>query len=87
DAVDEAIRLFRPNCFFRNFEIKNDGDRLLIYLILFISQCLAKLRPTLTAAEAKKEWYNLAVSRFPIPGDPDFSLKSMYPEVDNVATK
>ena len=40
DIVDEAIDLFRANSLFRNFEIKGGADRALIYLILFISDCL-----------------------------------------------
>ena len=43
DIVEEAIALFRANCFFRNYEIQGPGDRVLIYLILFISECLAKV--------------------------------------------
>ncbi|KAJ1913956.1 subunit of the Arp2/3 complex [Mycoemilia scoparia] len=87
DAVDEALRLFRPNCFFKNFEIKDDGDRLLVYLILFISQCLGTLGPNITKSEAKKNLHNLAVSRFSVPGDPDFSLKSVYPANTDINSK
>ncbi len=38
DIVDEAIRLFRANVMFRNFEVQGGGDRLLVYMILFIHQ-------------------------------------------------
>ncbi|KAJ2160597.1 subunit of the Arp2/3 complex [Coemansia sp. RSA 552] len=81
DAVDEALELFRPNSFFKNFEIKGDGDRLLIYVILFVSQCLNKLRPTTTPSEATKQLYTLAVTNVVIPADPHFPLQSMYPQV------
>ncbi|KAJ1938703.1 subunit of the Arp2/3 complex [Linderina pennispora] len=81
DAVDEALELFRPNSFFKNFEIKGDGDRLLIYIILFISQCLNKLKPTTTAGEATKTLYSLAVSNVVIPADASFPLHAMYPAV------
>jgi hypothetical protein len=36
--VDEAIRLFRANVMFRNFEVLGGGDRVLVYLTLFIHQ-------------------------------------------------
>ena len=36
DVVDEALRLFRANVLFRNFELLSGGDRLLVYLTLFI---------------------------------------------------
>lgn len=43
DIVTEALDLFRANSLFRNFEIKGPADRLLIYLILFIGDCLTKI--------------------------------------------
>ncbi|RQM08061.1 hypothetical protein DH86_00001398 [Scytalidium sp. 3C] len=49
DAVDEVISLFRANTFFRNFEIQGPADRLLIYGILFLSECLGKIRPNMGA--------------------------------------
>ncbi|KAJ1986548.1 subunit of the Arp2/3 complex [Dimargaris cristalligena] len=79
DAVDEALDLFRANCLFRNFEIKGPGDRLLIYLILYISECLTKLNRHTSQAEATKALYTLAVSNFSIPGDTSFPLYSLYP--------
>lgn len=36
--MEEAIRLFRANVLFRNFEILGGADRNLIYLTLFIHQ-------------------------------------------------
>jgi hypothetical protein len=38
DIVDEALRLFRANVLFRNFEVQGGGDRVLVYLTLFIHQ-------------------------------------------------
>ncbi|KAJ2235303.1 subunit of the Arp2/3 complex [Coemansia sp. IMI 203386] len=81
DAVDEALELFRPNSFFKNFEIKGAGDRLLIYIILFVSQSLGKLKPTMSMGEATKQLYTLAVSQVVIPADANFPLHSMYPGV------
>ena len=43
DIIDEAITLFKANTFFRNFDIKGGGDRVLIYLTLYIQDCLTKL--------------------------------------------
>ena len=45
DQVDEALRLFRANVLFRNFEVQGAPDRTLIYLTLLIHQ----VRP-------RKEW-------------------------------
>ncbi|KAI7866582.1 ARP2/3 complex [Spinellus fusiger] len=78
DIVDEAIQLFRANCLFRNFEIKGNADRVLIYLILFTSECLGKITKLTTQGEALKQLSTLAVSTFSIPGDPGFPLNAMY---------
>ena len=43
DIVDETLTLFRANVFFRNFEIKNSADRLLVYLTLFTTSVLKEI--------------------------------------------
>lgn len=73
DPLDEVLSLFRANTFFRNFEIKGPADRLLIYGILFVSECLGKLKPTMAAREAEKALTNLAVGEYSIPGEPGFA--------------
>ncbi|KAI9636240.1 actin-related protein 2/3 complex subunit 3 [Dioszegia hungarica] len=83
DIIEEALDLFRANCLFRNFEIKGPADRLLIYLILFISECLTKLaptpgRPSPGYQEATKVLQTLAVDSFALPGDAGFPLNSLY---------
>ncbi|KAG2228251.1 hypothetical protein INT45_011043 [Circinella minor] len=78
DVIDEAISLFRANCLFRNFEIKGNADRVLIYLILFISECLGKINKNTPQGDALKQLSTLAVSSFSIPGDPGFPLNAMY---------
>ncbi|TKC50236.1 hypothetical protein EI555_000729, partial [Monodon monoceros] len=47
DIVDEAIYYFKANVFFKNYEIKNEADRTLIYITLYISECLKKLQKVL----------------------------------------
>lgn len=47
DIVDEALVLFRANILFRNFEPQGGGDRVLMYLLLFIAQV------STTAADAR----------------------------------
>ena len=54
DALDEVLSLFRANTFFRNFEIKGPADRLLIYGILFVSECLGKIGKAMGSREAEK---------------------------------
>ncbi|KAI0113695.1 ARP2/3 complex ARPC3 subunit [Nemania sp. FL0031] len=79
DILDEVLSLFRANTFFRNFEIQGPADRLLIYGILFLSECLGKIRPTHGFRDATKEVMNTALdTNFAIPGDPGFPLNQIY---------
>ncbi|PMD17743.1 ARP2/3 complex, 21 kDa p21-Arc subunit [Hyaloscypha hepaticicola] len=79
DALDEVLSLFRANTFFRNFEIQGPADRLMIYGILWVSECLGKIRPGMSAREAQKEVQNIALdNNFAIPGDPGFPLNQMF---------
>ncbi|KAL5530294.1 ARC18 [Sanghuangporus sanghuang] len=81
DIIDETLDLFRANCLFRNFEIKGPADRLLIVLILFVSDCLAKIglaRIPPSQIEANKLLNTLAVDNFAIPGDAGFPLNAHY---------
>ncbi|KAI8898006.1 actin-related protein 2/3 complex subunit 3 [Globomyces pollinis-pini] len=78
DIIDEAIALFKANTFFRNFEIKGGADRLLIYLTLYILECLGKLSKLPNAVEGNKILFTHAVQQFPLPGDATFPLNSMF---------
>ncbi|KAN0097540.1 Actin-related protein 2/3 complex subunit 3 [Tylopilus felleus] len=88
DIIDETLDLFRANSLFRNFEIKGPADRLLIVLILFASDCLAKIgtaKTVPTQIEASKMLNTLSVDNFPIPGDANFALNSHYASPGNRA--
>lgn len=62
DPLDEILALFRANTFFRNFEIKGPADRVLIYGILFVSEVLSKIKPTMGKRDAEKVcWFCLVV--------------------------
>lgn len=78
DIIDEVLDLFRVNTLFRNFEIKGPADRVLVYGILFISDCLSKIKLTTTKSQAMKALNTLAIDHFSVPGEPGFPLNSMY---------
>jgi len=65
---------------FRNFEIKGGADRTLIYLILFISDCLARIgaHKGWSPNEANKQLNTYAVDHFSLPGDGGFPLNNLY---------
>ncbi|GMT20247.1 hypothetical protein PFISCL1PPCAC_11544, partial [Pristionchus fissidentatus] len=79
DIVDEALMYFKPNIFFREFEIKGPADRTLIYLTFYITECLRKLQRSPNKLAAQKDLAALALSHLlPIPGEPNFPLNAMY---------
>ena len=78
DILDEVLALFRANTFFRNFEIQGPADRLLVYGIWFVSDCLTKIRPHASLRDAQKDVMNLALDlNFAIPGDPGWPLNQV----------
>ena len=78
DILDEVLALFRANTFFRNFEIQGPADRLLVYGIWFVSDCLTKIKPSASARDAQKDVMNVALDlNFAIPGDPAFPLNQV----------
>ncbi|KAK1788456.1 hypothetical protein P4O66_016884 [Electrophorus voltai] len=83
DIIDEAIYYFKANVFFKNYEIKNEADRTLIYVTLYISECLKKLQKCSSRGQGEKEMYTLGITNFPIPGEPGFPLNAMYVKPSN----
>ncbi|GMS89732.1 hypothetical protein PENTCL1PPCAC_11907 [Pristionchus entomophagus] len=79
DIIDEALVYFKPNIFFREFEIKGPSDRTLIYLTFYITECLRKLQRSPNKMTAQKDLAALALNhQLPIPGEAAFPLNAMY---------
>ena len=78
DVIDEALTHFKANVFFRTYEIHSEADRVLIYLWLYITDCLKKLKRCATKSQGQQEMYSLAIARFDIPGDAGFPLNGVY---------
>lgn len=76
--MEEVLDLFRANSFFKNFDIKGPADRLLIYGILFVSDCLSKLNAKVSYREGVRVLNNLALDLFALPGDIGFPLNALY---------
>ncbi|KAF6204916.1 hypothetical protein GE061_019081 [Apolygus lucorum] len=60
------------------YEIKSESDRVLIYIILYITECLKKLQKCPNRNDGLKEMYTLAISKFDVPGEAGFPLNSVY---------
>ena len=78
DIIDEALFYFKSNVFFKRYEIQNESDRVLIYLILYITECLKKLQKCTKKSQALNEMHTLAINKFEIPGDANFVLPTVY---------
>uniref|UniRef100_U5EMZ1 Actin-related protein 2/3 complex subunit 3 n=1 Tax=Corethrella appendiculata TaxID=1370023 RepID=U5EMZ1_9DIPT len=78
DIIDEALYYFKANVFFRSFEVKNEIDRVLIYITLYVTECLKKLQRCSNKNQGLQEMYTLAISKFDIPGEANFPLNSVY---------
>lgn len=78
DIIDEALYYFKANVFFKTYEITGDSDRVMIYLILYITECLKKLQKCIKKQQALNEMHTLAISKFDIPGDACFVLPTVY---------
>jgi len=80
DIVDEAIGLFRANVLFAAFDIQGGADRLLVYLTLYIQQCLVRLDAKgKTKADGGKIMFELARETFPLPGEAGWPLGGHFP--------
>lgn len=79
DIIDEVLGFFKANVLFKHFEVKGAADRVLIYLTLYITQCLVKLEKCPTPIEGLKALTAMAHESFHIPGDPGFALGSFFP--------
>lgn len=54
DIIDEAFAYFRVNVLFKNFEIKGNPDKVLIYLFVFLSHLFKTLEQMYTCAYLAK---------------------------------
>ncbi|VCX38461.1 unnamed protein product [Gulo gulo] len=77
--VDEAIYYFKANVFFKNYEIKKEANRTLIYIILYtFVECLKNLQKCNSKSQGEKEMYGLGITNFPVPGERGFPLNAIY---------
>ncbi|KAI3641490.1 hypothetical protein MIR68_000620 [Amoeboaphelidium protococcarum] len=93
DIVEEGLNLYRANCFYKNFEVKNGSDRLLIYVLLYIGECLTKIASLSTKGdqwpsvnEAQKHLTTLSTNAnlvSMLPSDASFPLSGMYEKPTN----
>ncbi|KAF1741164.1 hypothetical protein MXB_2849, partial [Myxobolus squamalis] len=82
DVIDDAINFFRINIFHKQYDARvgqllNTTDRVIIYLMLYITECLkraTKIHKCANKTDVTKELTSLAINKFNIPGDATFPL-------------
>lgn len=79
DIVDEAIMFFRANVLFASFDSSEPADKNIVFLTLFISQCLKRLEKANSKGDADKAMFDLAKEKFPMPGDKKWLLGGHIP--------
>ncbi|XP_027203024.2 actin-related protein 2/3 complex subunit 3-like [Dermatophagoides pteronyssinus] len=83
DIIDESFYFFKSNVFFSNFEITCESDRNLIYLTLYIIECLKLISKSTNRRQAQQDLINLSQQKFALPGDPKFPLNNIYSKPKN----
>jgi actin related protein 2/3 complex subunit 3 len=78
DVLDEALQYFKPHMLFHTYTIKGNADRLILYLTMFINQCLKKI-VGVSKSEAKQILFNFAHEGFSAPGDKAFPFSVFFP--------
>eukprot|EP01013_Petalomonas_cantuscygni_P037046 TRINITY_DN67808_c0_g1_i1.p1 TRINITY_DN67808_c0_g1~~TRINITY_DN67808_c0_g1_i1.p1 ORF type:complete len:196 (+),score=26.50 TRINITY_DN67808_c0_g1_i1:121-708(+) len=86
DIIDEALYTYRANTLLQAYAVTGPADRLLMWLTLYIHQCLVRIRGK-PRAEAEKVLYNLARESFPAPGETSFILGGFFPSPKSPAEK
>ncbi|KEG13440.1 ARP2/3 complex subunit [Trypanosoma grayi] len=77
DIVDEALYLFKPHLLFRTFPIKGAGDRVILYVTMYLHECLKKIANA-KREEASAALLNYATVSFAIPGDVGFRFNGFF---------
>ncbi|XP_034490675.1 actin-related protein 2/3 complex subunit 3 [Drosophila innubila] len=83
DIIDESLYYFKANVFFRTYEVKSEVDRVLIYITLYITECLKRLERCTSKEQGQQDLFSMAIAKFDLPGDAGFPLNSVYAKPEN----
>mmetsp|Transcript_10348 Transcript_10348/g.20379 ORF Transcript_10348/g.20379 Transcript_10348/m.20379 type:complete len:175 (+) Transcript_10348:404-928(+) len=79
DIIDEAIKFYRANVLFASYTIESPSDRIIIFLTLFISQCMKRMEKASSKQSGVKIMFELAKEKFPLPGESGWLLGGHIP--------
>ena len=84
DIVDEVIYYFRAVVLFRTYDVQGAGDKMLIYLTMFVSQCLKRMANAQNRKEGSKQIATLmGDASCKLPGDSGFLLGGLLSKPDS----
>eukprot|EP01016_Furgasonia_blochmanni_P040160 TRINITY_DN5095_c0_g1_i1.p1 TRINITY_DN5095_c0_g1~~TRINITY_DN5095_c0_g1_i1.p1 ORF type:complete len:265 (+),score=65.78 TRINITY_DN5095_c0_g1_i1:65-859(+) len=83
DIIDETIKYYRLNLLFKNFDCRGPGDKILIYLTVFMHYCLKAIQNETTGDGAKKRLADCVKEASPQPGDPKFFMGGLIFKPDS----
>ena len=63
---------------FKNYEMENEVDRVLVYTTLYIIECLKKLAKSPNKERAQQDMYSFALEKFALPGESGFPLNAFF---------
>lgn len=65
------------------FAVQSEVDRVLIYVTLYITECLKRLARCQSMEQGQQDLYAMAISKFDLPGDAGFPLNSVFAKPEN----
>ena len=63
---------------FKQFDMETEVDRVLVYVTLYIIECLKRLQKVPTLERARQEMYSMALESFALPGEAGFPLNAFF---------
>ena len=70
--------IFQANILFKSFEIESDVDRVLVYVTLYIIECLKRMQKQPNLERATLDMHAAAREQFALPGDANFPLNAFF---------
>ena len=63
---------------FKQFDMETDVDRVLVYVTLYIIECLKRLQKVPNLERATQEMFSMALESFALPGEAGFPLNAFF---------
>ena len=63
---------------FKQFDMETGVDRVLVYVTLYIIECLKRLQKVPNQERAAQEMFSMALEQFALPGEAGFPLNAFF---------